>query len=810
MPYAQVVFNIAVPRTFTYNIPDNFISAVMPGVLVLAPFGKRELTGVVVACSERTTVTGLKDLIDVTEDTPLVSDDLLQLTSWIARYYACAWGQAIQLALPRGLEQKTILRVVPVMPAPSGLAQVTDRQRELYDLIFRVPDHDTKYYRQRYGTGSFYHSLGVLEEKGLIRLKRSLRGQRVSRIFERYVIIPESIPDNFSRIRDAVSLRKLLAEYAGQEFTIRNFTEISGLSADRVRTLHKRGIIGIENRERKRTPQFTFSEEKRDIKLNPGQHSAVEKITASLTAGNFGVFLLHGVTGSGKTQVYIESIRKALALGKKALVLIPEISLTPQTAGRFENEFPGRVAVFHSRLSLGERYDIWRLVKSGACDIVVGPRSALFIPLEDTGIYIIDEEHDGSYKQSDPAPRYHARDVAVYLARKQNAVVILGSATPSVESYYNALRKKYHLLELRSRIDDIPMPEVAVVDMRRAGRRSGKLNHISPFLEEKIRTVLEKGEQAIILQNRRGFASFIQCKDCGHIPECPNCAVACTYHEHNQSLQCHYCGTELRTDLSCSRCGGAAMRYKGVGTEKIEKELKTLFPQARLLRMDLDTTGRKGAHDRLLQAFKSRGADILLGTQMIAKGLDFEHVTIVGVIAAEVGAGLPDFRASERVFQLLTQVAGRAGRGKRSGMVVIQSFSDQFPAIRYARDHDFIGFYSQEIQRREKAGYPPFSRLILIRISAAQAADALRMAGQITRRLRTGAHRMYRVLGPAPAPFIRLKNMYRWHVVLKINTDLDRSGVHTKKIINDRLGNDLQNFRSSTRIIVDVDPLDML
>jgi primosomal protein N' (replication factor Y) len=810
MPYAQVVFNIAVPRTFTYHIPDNFVSAVMPGVLVLAPFGKRELTGVVVACSDRTTITGLKDIIDVTEDTPLVSDDLLQLTSWIAEYYACAWGQAIQLALPRGLEQKSILKVVPVTPAPSGLAQITDRQRELYDHIFRVPDRDTKYYRQRYGTGSFYHSLRALEEKGLIRLNWSLSDQRVSRTFERYVVIPESVPDNFYRLRDAVPLRKLLNEHAGQTYTFSTFTEISGLSADRIRTLHARGIIGIESREKKRTPQFSYSEEKREITLNPGQRNAVEKITASLTAGNFGVFLLHGVTGSGKTQVYIESIRKALALGKKALVLIPEISLTPQTAGRFENEFPGRVAVFHSRLSLGERYDTWRLVKAGACDIVVGPRSALFMPLKDTGVYIIDEEHDGSYKQNDPAPRYHARDVAVYLARKQNAAVILGSATPSVESYYNALNKKYHLLELKSRINDIPMPEVAIVDMRRGERLSGKLHHISPFLEEKIRTALEKGEQAIILQNRRGFASFIQCKDCGHIPECPNCAVACTYHAYNQTLQCHYCGTELRTDLKCSRCGGEAMQYKGVGTEKIEKELRTLFPQARLLRMDLDTTGRKGAHDRLLQAFKSRVADILLGTQMIAKGLDFEPVTIVGVIAAEVGVGLPDFRASERVFQLLTQVAGRAGRGKRSGIVVIQSFSDQFPAIRHAREHDFTGFYDQEIRRREKTGYPPFSRLILIRVSAPQAAEALRAAGQIASRLRTGPHRMYRVLGPAPAPFIRLKNMYRWHVVLKINTDMDRSGARTKKIINDRLGNDLQKFRSATRVIVDVHPLDML
>jgi len=810
MSYAQVVFNIAVPRTFTYRIPGIFKSVVKPGVPILAPFGKRELTGLVVACSDQTNIPNCKDIIDITEGEPLVSAELLDLTSWMAEYYNCAWGQSVQLALPRGLQQKSVLKIQPADPVPPELNELPESQRQLFDIIFRDPGRDSKYYRQRYGSGSFYYALQELHKKGIVHLSQSLSEVRASRTYEQVIVLPEIIPDNFEGLRGSDPVQVFLKNNAGKKFGFDKFCELSGLTRSRIKTLEARGIIRIEKREKIRTSEFAYQEEKRDIELNSDQQKALEAIKHRLSQGLYGAFLLHGVTGSGKTQVYIESIRMALMQGKRAVVLIPEISLTPQTMRRFENEFPGQVAVFHSRLSLGERYDTWRQVQEGVYDIVIGPRSALFLPVKNTAVYVIDEEHDASYKQNDPAPRYHARDVAVYMAQKQNAVVIMGSATPSVESYYNAQKRKFHLIELNQRINQIPMPAVNIIDMRREGRRSGKLNTISPFLEKKIQTALDNGEQTIILQNRRGFSSFLQCRDCGYIPLCPNCAIAFTFHAHNHTLQCHYCGSEQPAQSDCIRCGGKEIQYKGVGTEKIEKELRQQFPAARLLRMDLDTTGRKGAHDALLQKFKSHQADILLGTQMIAKGLDFENVTVVGVIAAEVGASLPDFRASERVFQLLTQVAGRAGRGKKAGTVVIQSFSDQFPAIIHARNHDYHGFYLQELARRQKLNYPPFSRLILIRISAKQAGEALGTARQIVHRLRIGARRMFQVLGPAPAPFIRLKNMYRWQVVLKVHQSADRSGARSKKIINQLLSSFLQSSRTDLRITIDVDPLDML
>ncbi len=810
MLYAQVIFNIAVPRTFTYLVPDLFLKVVEPGIRVLAPFGKRELSGVVVSCHDHTNIPNCREIIDVIEDKPLVSQEMLHLTAWMAEYYMCAWGQSVQLALPRGLEQKTVQRIQPVRPAPPALEEITDNQRQLYDFIFREPDHDTKFYRQKYGTGSFYYALQGLQQKGLVHLIQSLSGARVTKTYEKTIIIPENVVNNFAGLRNSEMVQSFLKIHAGKTFSLSEFREHSGLSDNRIKLLVQRDIIGVGKREKTREHQFSYQEEKREISLNPDQKKALGEIKDKIIHEKYGVFLLHGVTGSGKTQIYIEAIRIALKKGKTAVVLIPEISLTPQTVRRFENEFPGQVAVFHSRLSLGERYDTWSRVQDGKYDIVVGPRSALFMPLKETAVYVIDEEHDSSYKQNDPAPRYHARDVAIYLAQMQKAVVILGSATPAVESYHNTLNGKYQLIELNYRINDFPLPEVAVIDMRREGRKSDKLNMISPYLESKIQSALGNEEQVIILQNRRGFASFMQCQDCGHIPVCANCEIAYTYHAYNNMLQCHYCGKEQTAQQFCIRCGGTNIRYKGVGTEKIEMELKQLFPEVRLLRMDLDTTGRKGAHDALLQKFKSRQADILLGTQMIAKGLDFENVTVVGVISAEVGISLPDFRSSERVFQLLTQVAGRAGRGAKTGTVVIQSFSDEFPAIRHARSHDYTGFYKQEIERRSSLDYPPFSRLILIRISAVRTAEALETSRQIVHRLRRGARHRFQVLGPAPAPFSRLKNMYRWHVVLKVDRKWDKTSIKTKKVIHDLLGAYLNTSGGTVRVVLDVDPLEML
>jgi primosomal protein N' (replication factor Y) len=544
--------------------------------------------------------------------------------------------------------------------------------------------------------------------------------------------------------------------------------------------------------------------------LNNSQKSALSKIKESVLSDKFKVFLIHGVTGSGKTQIYLEAIKSTLIKGKTAIVLIPEISLTPQTVGRFENFFPGQVAVFHSRMSLGERYDTWRKISAGDYPIVVGPRSALFMPLKNLGMIVVDEEHDNSFKQNSSKPRYHARDVAIYRASQNNCVVILGSATPSMESYYNAGIGKYELLELPERINNVAMPQVSIIDMRYGKGQKRESQIFSSQLLHKINERIQNDEQIILLQNRRGFSSFIQCVSCGYIPQCPHCAIALTYHSYDKYLHCHYCGYATPAGKNCGKCNSEQLRYQGSGTQKIESELKRLLPAARILRMDQDTTTIKDAHDSYLQAFRAKKFDILLGTQMISKGLDIPNVTLVGVISAEIGLSIPDFRASERVFQLLTQVAGRAGRDKRPGEVIIQSFLEHHYSIQFARNHDFIGFYNAEIEHRRQLSYPPFSRIINLKVTGDSLNETMKISRQLAQMLRRLSQDFFLVTGPAPCPLTIIKNRYRWQILLKLNMQSDPSGKKTKRVLKKHLENNLKFKKADTRVIIDVDPVEML
>ena len=557
------------------------------------------------------------------------------------------------------------------------------------------------------------------------------------------------------------------------------------------------------------------------LELNDQQLVALNNIVKSIdylnspensTENNKGnqVFLLHGVTGSGKTEVYLQAIAHALEQGKGAIVLVPEISLTPQTVERFKARFSHGplqtlVAVLHSHLSSGERHDEWHKIRQGRARIVIGARSAVFAPVDPLGLVIVDEEHEHSYKQEE-APRYNARDLAVVRGQQEGAVVVLGSATPCMESYYNVQRKKYFLLSLTERADEKNMPIVRIVDMRNASSKGKGISIFSPQLHEAILQRLEKKEQVMLFLNRRGWSSSLQCPECGFVAECPNCSVSLTYHRSAQKLMCHICGHIDSAPSKCpeQNCGNASIRYSGLGTEKVEAALDKNFPSARVKRMDSDTLKRKEDYRRILGDFRSGKIDILVGTQMIAKGLHFPNVTLVGIIHADLSLHIPDFRAGERTFQLLTQVAGRAGRGDVEGEVYVQSFTPFHPAIQYARRHDYIGFYDQEIEFRQELHYPPVGRVALLTLRG-RSEDRVRFfADHLRKEMDLLAIQLGDIVvaGPAPAPLLRAENFYRYQIMIRTPRMPQLSRQLSTKFDSLKIPEDL-------RLIIDIDPVSL-
>jgi primosomal protein N' (replication factor Y) len=810
MSYVNVIFNINSHKTYCYNIPDEMLQDVFPGKRVYAPFGNRELTGVIIEITEKAGYKGIKDIIDILDLNPLISKEMLILTQWMAEYYLAAWGQVIQLALPRGIEEFSKQIIFPRKDVDLDAVQLTEKQRYLLNIVDLEPGKTPIFYRQKFGYAGFYYHLHVLRKKRLIAIDYQRTGARVKKLYRRFVFTCQDFMDKIGEFRKRNELAEKLKPFIGKPTLYSDFKKDTHFSLPKIKRLIDKNIIKLESGEVIRKYQTEYHEQALKLKLTLEQERVLTSIKQTLEAGRFMVHLLHGITGSGKTQIYLDAIKFVLDRGKSAIVLIPEISLTPQTVARFENYFPGIIAVFHSKMSLGERYDVWRRVYNQELSIVIGPRSALFMPLTNVGIIIVDEEHDDSYKQNNSIPRYNARDVAIYRARMNNAVVILGSATPSVSSYYNACRGKYKLLELPSRISDASLPEVNLIDMKGISKTEGSSTIFSPLLIKKIQVCLERGEQIIILQNRRGHSSFLQCTDCGFIIRCRNCDIPLTYHKYNKTVQCHYCGYLETASAVCPKCRNEHIKYSGIGTQKVELELKSIFPGIRILRMDLDTTSEKMAHARILKQFKKGEADILMGTQMIAKGLDFPNVTLVGVISADIGLSFPDYRSAERTFQLLTQVAGRSGRGNKKGEVIIQSHFISHFAIRLAGNHDYTGFYNEEIKIRERLTYPPFCRLINIKIHANELTKAVSISREIGYILKKNSKALFEVVGPAPAQLSKIKNQYRWHLIIKINIKKDISGRRTKQIIYNKLGPYIHNKNKEYDVIIDTDPVEML
>jgi primosomal protein N' (replication factor Y) len=814
-PFADIVLPLPVEGAFTYALPERLRAQVKVGTRVLVSFSGRKRIGFVVRFREQVEGTReIKEVLEVLDGEPVFDEAMAALTQWIAGYYLCSWGEALKCTLPAGVFSEGKRRVILKEPYPEPLIAKlllrAPRQAEVLRVLSDRKAATLDQLRRTVGKEDLYGVVHELARKGYVEVFDIQATPRVKVKKERMVRIAEKegMDEGMEMLgrrapKQAACLKVLMER---EEMPALILSKDYGIGPGSLKALEQKGWVRISWEEKIRDP---FEEmpvsAPQCLTLTSAQRDALEGVKEAICAGTFRTVLLYGITGSGKTQVYIEAIAKTLAMGRSAIVLVPEISLTPQTVRWFRAHFGDEVAVLHSGLSEGERYDAWRMIRRGERKIVVGARSAVFAPLGNLGLIVVDEEHESTYKQYDTTPRYHARDVAIVRARDAGAVVILGSATPALESYRNARTGKFALSQLPERIDDRRLPEVEIVDMRKE-KEAGNWSIFSDSLKQGIKERLERKEQVILLQNRRGYSTFIQCPDCGHAFHCPHCQVTLTYHASGRWLICHYCGLRRRAPSVCPECQGHRLKYRGIGTERVEAELEALFPQARIVRMDRDTTGTKGAHYRLLERFRLGEADILLGTQMVAKGLDFAEVTLVGVISADTALNLPDFRAGERTFQLLTQVAGRTGRGDRTGWVIIQTYNPDDEAIRFARQHDFEGYAKMELANRKELGYPPFGKLVRILFRSISEEAVRQVAEQYGAALRKRGGGRIEVLGPVEAPMSRIKDYYRWHLLLR---GKGSKGLRTLAMEVHRTGRaDAKNHQ--VIVTIDVDPVGML
>ena len=786
MSYAEVSVNSPVyhNRTFSYSIPDGM--DICPGQAVWVPFGNKTLQGIVTSIEKLPAVEETRDIGAVIEPPLILSTQQLKLAQWISDYYLSPLFDALSTMLPPGFERRTIAYIYPAKDfEKSQPSNLTAEQTKIIDLLRQKNRLSIKDLEKSFGVKAAQAAISRLISRNLIAKNYETAPIRVKPKKETYIELA------IDAATAEEEIQRLYAKRAAKQAEVLEFLMESGTVAlsevrkktgcqtETIKTLTNKGLIIIKEYDVKRQP-FSYDEIKKSshLKLTAQQEAAFNEIQTSLADNKGETFLLHGVTGSGKTEVYLQALAEAIKLGKRAIVLVPEISLTPQTIDRFASRFPYRVAVIHSKLSLGEQFDQWHQIQNGQYDVVIGARSAIFAPQPQLGLIVIDEEHEWTYKQ-DNSPRYHTRDVALKIAELNKATVILGSATPDVSSYYNAKKGKYRLLEMPERVtpkEGSPLPRVEIVDLREE-LKAGNTGIFSRLLEYEINNALRKKEQAILFFNRRGTSTFVQCRDCGHVLQCPNCYVSLNYHSDNDFLLCHQCNYKKRTPKKCPACGSPRIKYMGLGTQKLEQETAATFPRARLLRWDSDSTNGKDSHKNILDTFKKREADILIGTQMVAKGLDLPNVTLVGVVIADSGLNLPDFRAGERTFQLISQVAGRAGRGEAGGKVIIQTYMPEHYAIQATINHDYTAFYNQEIDYRKQLKNPPFSKLIKMTYIHANdvvcAKEAERMKKQLLFEMESNGLFGIDVLGPSPAFIQRLRGRFRWQIILRGNNPHD-------------------------------------
>ncbi len=792
----------------------------------MVPFGKKYKIGYIVEHPDSTTLPAIKPIKDVLDPKPTLTDDMLKLCKWISDYYMAPLGEVLRSATPAGLigESKRTIRLEKE-PSLTLIEEWRKRAPRKAAIIHNLQEQKELTITQLQKLTRFeniYAPINELAQEKYISIYDALPRTQIKPRTETFVRL--NTRDNTSgEIRDAID--QLSGRAKKQAAILDTLSELkkdsaisekallqkAGASRSVLQALEERKLILIEKQTVSRE-EFESPDPPDDVALTFHQQAALKMMQDSLDAEKHRTLLLHGITGSGKTQVYIEAIHHARRAGKTAIVLVPEISLTPQIVQRFRGHFKEDVVVFHSRLSEGERYDGWKRARDGKASIAIGPRSAIFAPLTNLGLIIVDEEHESSYKQFDSTPRYNARDVAIMRAYYNNAIVLLGSATPSLESYNNALANKYQLVELPERINTFPLPKVHIINMRDERKaireeQPGTTTSISRLLRDHIQQRIERNEGVILLQNRRGFSPYLECLDCGHIEECSDCSVTMTYHKIKKHLRCHYCGRLSNPPDMCPKCRGIRLVYQGYGTQRVEEELTAFFPDARIARMDLDSTTRKGSHNRILNKFGNGEYDILLGTQMVAKGLDFDRVTLVGVISADTQLLLPDFRSAERTFQILTQVAGRAGRSAVEGEVIIQSnFPDHY-SIKHATTHDFKSFFEEEMAKRTETQWPPLTRLALIESRSDEEHPAESLLEKIREKLMESVPAEFIILGPSPAALARIKNLFRYHLIIKASKKIDPAGKMLRESIRRSFP---QKIPRDVKIIIDIDPYGVL
>ena len=763
----EVAVGLPVFKTFHYRIPEKMIGSLRVGMRVLVPFKGRKVTGFSIDFLEQPpkgVEEKLREVEDLLDEAPLIDPQMLRFCRWISDYYLYPLGEVIKTGLPPGLQLKSELILRLTQDGKESLAQegLEPIQEKVFKEIGRCGEISLRKILKRFLKEVSRSQIFSWKRKGLLNIEPGIVGKEVKPKFEKVVQYQggESTQPISKKQAEILNWIKEKGDISYSELS-RRFKS----PAKTIQSLQAKGLLSLSRREVYRDLSVR-SELKPYPKPEPSsdQEAILVEILKGIHSKRFSPFLIYGVTGSGKTEIYIRAIEEVLVQGQEAIVLVPEISLTPQLLSRFKDRFGENLALLHSGLGRGERYDQWRRIWKGEVKIAMGARSAIFAPFKNVGIIIVDEEHDPSYKQEEKL-KYHARDVAVVRAKQAEATLLLGSATPSLESFYNAEKGKFHLLNLPERIEGRPLPRVEVVDVKKEGG----------LLSEKLRAALKKNiedkKQSLLFLNRRGFANFILCPDCGHTFKCPNCSVTLTYHLRDRSLQCHYCDYRIQAPGDCPKCQGHRLQGMGIGTERLEQEIKALFPETRVGRMDRDTTSRRRSHLQILKRLESGSIDILVGTQMIVKGHDFPNVTFVGVVSADTSLHFPDFRSSERTFQLLTQVAGRAGRGEVFGEVIIQTFNPDHYSILRAKDHDYIGFYQEEIQFRKALEYPPFSRFINFRLVGNSEKRTKGMAeemGRIGQSLLKKAHgKEIEILGPSTAPFAKMRGKFRWQMLAK-------------------------------------------
>lgn len=830
------IVNIALPvpadNLFTYIVPEEYENEKIIGRRALVSFGERTLTGVIVNENIEIGEKKLKRILEIFDEKQIISDTMLGFTKWISEYYMASWGETLRAALPQGMTPQSIVKVEIIRyPETSELETMSRRAPKRSALLRTLRDIaapvSINYLESLLNSRTIAQQLEALEQMDYIKCVKIIekdmqpKMQKALKINTKLIEDSDFLKETLDKLDKSAPKQSLLLsylflqhKYSAEPTLLSDALRETQTSAATADALTKKELIEISEIEIDRGKNVIESEslaqnDETEMQPTNEQTVAIEKISESIDKSEFETYLLHGITGSGKTLVYLNLISKVIDIGKTALVLVPEISLTPQLIDRFNALFPDLIAVLHSKMSDGQRYDSWRNILKGKAKIVIGARSAIFAPIQNLGLIIVDEEHDSSYKQTSPAPRYNARDCAIVRANREGCPIILGSATPSLESYYNAKSGKYKLLEIKNRADDAQMPKIRIIDTIDARKKGQFKGSFTKDLLEAIAQRVERQEGVILFQNRRGFSAYLECHDCGYIPMCENCSVSLTYHKHSDKLRCHYCGFTTNPPKTCPSCGYFELSEIGFGTQRIEDELSERLSEmnvkAVIERMDLDTTSRKGSHRRILTSFANGSTDILVGTQMVAKGLDFARVTLVGVVNADLSLYIPDFRSSERTFQILTQVSGRAGRSKeKTGEVIIQTSHPTNFSITASKSNSLDYFYNSEIRNRDLALYPPFTRFVMIEFSGKDEHSVLTNALRFRELLHESNGIV--IMGPVAPSIARLRGNFRRIIIIKDLKKVDPSGSMLRQKLKTALDEYKQKFAaSSVRLILDID-----